>query len=199
LIWLVLSIFALALYFPINRLTPAGSPTALPIDKLTPFYPPSVIPYLLGSVLMIVFPVWAAIKAKTGDYEAYTISLFFAAFISYTIFIVLPTYIKRPEINSTDVFSKILLSVYHADNPHNVAPSGHTFYTLISLFYLSRWRPKFKLIWISVTIVIILSTLLTHQHDIIDVAGGIILALLAYFTGINIQKKYHLASGSQYR
>ena len=75
LLWLIIILIVLALYFPVNQLTHGGGQTILPIDKSIPLYPPAVLPYLLGDLLIVGFPIWAAIKAKSGEFEAYAISI----------------------------------------------------------------------------------------------------------------------------
>ena len=73
LLWLIIILIVLALYFPINRLAHGGVQLSLPIDKLIPLYPPAVIPYLLGDILFIGFPIWAAFSAQLPKYRIFLI------------------------------------------------------------------------------------------------------------------------------
>jgi membrane-associated phospholipid phosphatase len=66
----------------------------------------------------------------------------------------------------------------------------------LSLLYLARWQPNYRLAGTIVTFVILASTLLTKQHYILDVISGIALAVLAYLTGRYIQKKWNLKFAS---
>jgi membrane-associated phospholipid phosphatase len=86
--------------------------------------------------------------------------------------------------------------LYQADRSYNAAPSGHTFYTLISCFYLSRWQPKYKIVWAVIAGLIILSTLFTRQHYVLDLICGLVLAILAYTAGRLTQKKWRLEFAS---
>lgn len=68
------------------------------------------------------------------------------------------------------------------DQPHNLFPSLH-----VTLMFIIRWTWHRKVggrtrtllhIWFAL---ISLSTLLTHQHQVIDLLGGLILALLVFY------------------
>lgn len=169
---------------------------ALPIDKYIPLYPPALIPYLVGSFLFFAFPIWASLYSKRPEFEAYIISFLTATIISYIIYLTLPTYVIRPEIHSQDFFSKAISLLYQYDYPHNAAPSGHTFYTLISFLYIRVWNPKVQGISLTIALLIIASTLLTKQHYMLDMISGLILGFIAYWTGRYIQKKWNLKFAS---
>ena len=194
--WIILLIF-LALYFPVNRLAHGGVQLSLLIDKLIPLYPPAVIPYLLGDILFIGFPIWVALRVKPREFEAYAVSLIFATMVSYFVYLIFPTFVVRPEISSTDVFSKMLIIIYQTDKAYNAAPSGHTFYSVLSFLYLRRWKPNYWPIWIVATLLILASALLTKQHYVLDIVFGLALAILAYAVGRFSQTKWNLKFASQ--
>lgn len=196
LLWLLIIPAVMAFYFLVNRFAHGGVQLLLPVDKLIPLYPPAVVPYLLASVLFIGFPVWAAVYAKPGEFEAYTISVLAATVLSYIIYLVFPTFVTRPEITSTDVFSKAISLLYQTDRAYNAAPSGHTFYTVLLALYLGRWSPGYKLIWAAVVLIVLASTLFTRQHYILDLVSGLALAVLAYILGRFVQKKWNLRFAS---
>jgi membrane-associated phospholipid phosphatase len=173
-----------------------GVQLSLPIDKLIPLYPPAVVPYLLGDILFIAFPIWAAIRIKPQEFEAYTVSILFATLVSYLAYLIFPTFVIRPHISSTDVFSKALVIIYQTDKAYNAAPSGHTFYSVLSFAYLSRWKPKYKPIWILATLLILASALLTKQHYVLDIVCGLALGILAFAVGRFYQTKWNLIFAS---
>jgi len=125
------------------------------------------------------FPIWAAIRVKPQEFEAYTVSIITATLISYLVYLVFPTFVIRPDITSTDVFSKLLAMVYQTDRAYNATPSGHTFYSVLSFLYLRRRKPDYTLIWIVGALIIIASALLTKQHYVLDIVSGLALAILA--------------------
>ena len=181
----------LLVYFPINRLVNGGWALALAVDRYIPLWPLALIPYLLGSFLFVAFPVWASLYSEKYKFEAYVISFLAATIISYIIYLVLPTFVIRPEVSSQDFFSRAVILLYENDYPHNAAPSGHTFYTVISFLYLRLWKPKVRGIALTLALLIIASTLLTKQHYVLDVVSGLILGITAYWIGRHTQKKWH--------
>ncbi len=196
LLWLVIILVAIVLYIPINQFQQGGVQLNLPIDSQIPLYPPAIVPYLLGTVIFVVFPILAALYVKPKEFEAYTISILTVAVISCLAYLIFPTFVTRPEITSNDFFSRVIALLYETDRSYNAAPSGHTFFTLISCFYVSRWLPKLKWLWWFLAVLIIASTLFTRQHYILDLVCGIALAVLAYFAGRFAQKKWDLKFAS---
>ncbi len=197
LLWLIIILIVLALYFPVNRLAHGGVQLSLPIDKLIPLYPPAVVPYLLADILFIVFPIWAALRVKPGEFEAYAVSILMATLLSYFVYLIFPTFVTRPAITSKDLFSKVLLIIYQTDRAYNAAPSGHTFYSVLSFLYINRWKPKYKPIWIFATLLILASALLTKQHYVLDIVCGLALGILAFAVGRFSQTKWNLKFASQ--
>ena len=183
LLWLVIILVAIALYIPINQLQHGGVQLNLPVDSQIPLYPPAIVPYLLGTVIFIVFPILAALYVKPKEFEAYAVSILIATVISYLAYLIFPTFVTRPEVTSNDFFSQVIKLLYQADRSYNAAPSGHTFYTLLSCFYISRWLPKLKWLWAIIAALIILSTLFTRQHYILDLVCGVAAGCVGVFCG----------------
>jgi membrane-associated phospholipid phosphatase len=195
-LWLVIMLSSMALYIPINRFARGGVQLSLPLDQHIPLYPPFIVPYLLGTLLFVGLPVWVAIHAPPGDFEDYTIAILLATWVSYTVYIVFPTYVTRPEIVSKDIFSSAISALYQTDLAYNAAPSGHAFYSTLSILYLKRWKPGYKFVWLAAWIIILVSTLLTRQHNILDLISGMLLAGLVYAIAACIRKKWDLKFAS---
>ena len=189
-VWLVVILIVLALYFPINRIAHGGTQILLPFDKNIPLFPSAIIPYLFGSLLFIAFPIWAAVFAKPQEFEAYAISILLATVASYAVYLAFPTFVTRPEIASTDIFSKAMEILYKTDKAYNAVPSGHAFSTTMIFLYLSRWRPDYRFAWLIIAILVLASTLLTRQHNLIDLFSGVLLGVLAYIVGRSVQRKW---------
>ena len=189
LIWLLIILVSLALYFPINRLAHGGMELSLPIDSLIPLFPPAVVPYLFGTILFVTFPVWAAFRTTTVEFKAFTTSWLLATGISYAVYIAFPTFVNRPESVSTDFFSKVISLLYQTDKAYNAAPSGHAAYTILILLFLSNRHPRWRLLWLTGGLTILASTLLTRQHNVMDVISGIGLGVFAYIIGAIAARK----------
>ena len=195
-LWLAIILAAMALYFPINLLAHDGVQLASPLDQAIPLYPVFIIPYLIASVLFVGLPVWAAFSARSGEFEFYTICILLATAISYIIYLAYPTYVARPEVVSQDLFSNAISLLYRTDRAYNAAPSGHAFYCTLSLIFLSRWKPDFRIIWLALWIIILASTLFTRQHNLLDLACGLALAGAAYAAGRYLVQKRDLKFAS---
>jgi membrane-associated phospholipid phosphatase len=100
--------------------------------------------------------------------------------ISYAVYLLFPTYVVRPKIVDQDFLSQLVIFIYGNDKPYNALPSGHTYTTLIISIFWFNWIPKQRLLWVAITIVVILSTLFTKQHAILDLITAVILAFFCY-------------------
>jgi membrane-associated phospholipid phosphatase len=69
------------------------------------------------------------------------------------------------------------------DLPHNLVPSLHVTFSALILFSLIDASVLFaaKLALSAWLILICLSTLLVHQHHLLDVAAGLLVARLFYY------------------
>ena len=92
---------------------------------------------------------------------------------------------ERPAVDG--VWKPLYTALWGFDRPHNLFPSLHiALLTLLADVYLRRTRGLLRAglsVWF---VLVALSTLLTQQHHLIDVIGGLLLGLLCV----------HLGSGS---
>lgn len=154
-------------------------------DAKIPFWPPSAVIYL-GCYLF-----WAANYIIISRQEKKEICQFFSAdFISrvicFVFYILFPTTNIRPHVNSDGFWNQIMIFLYSIDAADNLFPSIHC---LVSWFcYIALRGKKEYPFWYRVfscimAVLVCLSTLLTKQHVIIDVIGGIVLAEVCFYIG----------------
>lgn len=154
-------------------------------DRMIPLWAPSVLIYL-GCYLF-----WAANYIIIAQQEKEEMCRFFTAdFLSRIVclifYLAYPTTNVRPEIQPDGFWNQMLLFVYSVDAADNLFPSIHC---LVSWFCYIGLRGKKEIpLWYRgfscvMAILICASTLLTKQHVIIDVAGGILLAELCLWIG----------------
>jgi membrane-associated phospholipid phosphatase len=96
--------------------------------------------------------------------------------ISYAFYIFAQSYVERPTLTGTDVFTQMIREVYATDNPYNAFPSLHTsLSTIMAAHWLRLHRPLGLVIsgWV---VLIVLSTLFVKQHYIPDVLLGLVIA-----------------------
>jgi hypothetical protein len=195
-LWLAIILIMMALYFPINLLVRGGVQLTSSLDQSIPLYPVFIIPYLSGSLLFIVLPVWAAFSVRSGEFEFYFMCILLATAVSYIVYITYPTYVVRPEVISTDLFSNAISLLYRTDRAYNAAPSGHAFYSTLSMIFLTRWKPDFRIVWLVFWLLILASTLFTRQHNLLDLGCGLALAGAAYAAGRYAAQKWDLKFAS---
>ena len=122
-------------------------------------------------------------------------------------FLVMPLALQFQRPEPFGVFSPLMASLYSFDKPHNLFPSLHiALRTILAALFVSKtggiWRFGTH-IWFSL---IGFSTLFTWQHQVVDVAGGFLLAAMCFqafpslthepVTGKNIRIGCYYLAGS---
>ena len=172
-------------YFPLNSPREHIHSLEMTVDDRIPLLPAFVFPYISLYVLLVI-SLWRFLRAETRIFiiAALAISLDFV--LSYLFFLFYQTQVERPVVLGSDVSSSILRWIYSTDKPFNAFPSLHTsLSTLLVLLWGkagSRIQPIIAL-WAAF---IIASTLLTKQHYIADVLGGVAIALVSYYGAIKL-------------
>ena len=106
-----------------------------------------------------------------------------SALVSFFLY---PTTNTRPVITDGGLWNQLALWLYSIDAADNLFPSIHC---LVSWFcYLGIRGRKEIPVWYQrvsavLAILVFVSTLLTKQHVLVDVAGGILLAELCFCIG----------------
>ncbi|WP_279230348.1 phosphatase PAP2 family protein [Thermohalobacter berrensis] len=168
------------MYVWINRLNLQIHSVKIFIDNYIPFIKWMVIPYILW-YLYIWFVIFYLAFYYKKLFILHTKGVILSKLICMVIYITYPTYVIRPEILGTDIFSKLIEMVYSNDNPVNVFPSIHVLQSLLThkaiihIKGVKKWVKYSSLLFI---VMVILSTLMIKQHYILDVIGAYSLALI---------------------
>ena len=186
----LLALFAVqALYFPINRLITGGIVLETPLDALIPIWPVWGIPYLLSLVWWEACFIWAAIKMEESRFTAFFTGALFAMLTSYIVYILFPTYVVRQPVVGQGWQYDLLRTIYANDHVNNAFPSGHTYNTILIVLFWWDWRPRLRWWWVVIAIFVLLSTLFTGQHNLLDLVGGILWAWMGYQFGLWCARK----------
>lgn len=144
----------------------------LPGENLIPFLPWTFVLYLSlfvqGIIILKNAPVWFIQKS---------IFLFmYMALIGFALFLIIPIHYPRDLYSSNNTFIVLLRFI---DGSGNCFPSLHVASTIIFAFAYSllRKQPIYKILMWLWTILITVSVLTTKQHYIVDILGGILLAI----------------------
>lgn len=175
----LLMIYSWIAYFAVASFTKSTYTHAnIFIDDAVPFVPFFIIFYLLGS-LLVVAPVFI-IKDKREFYML-LLSYLIMSTISFSLFLITPIQMIRPEPAGSDIFSKLVIFQQNLDPPFNTFPSLHVSQDFFAFLIIRRYNKKIGNYIIPLIVLIILSTMFVKQHNFIDVVGGIVVALIAYW------------------
>lgn len=174
--------FWAALNLGINRYVsrrPKHHRTDIALDARLPFVPGFALPYfsayilgLMGYILMIGHP---GLGSVLWGY-------LFLVVVGSLCYVLFPsTVIRREDMKVTGMSTWMLTQFQKLSGPYNVFPSMHFGYSLFSALvgwhYYGLPTGLVLILW---ALLIALATLLTKQHYILDLAGGLVVGALAY-------------------
>lgn len=147
-------------------------------EKTIQFLDWMIIPYLSLNLLFLI-PLFFLTKNKLKVLDLAFVLSTICAGIFFILFPIAPEFVRAIP----DGFTATLYShLYILDNPRNLFPSLHVTYatlyflSCLNIFKSSTVRILFG-VWIAF---IIISTLFTHQHHIVDILSGILLGSITY-------------------
>jgi len=180
------------IYFPINRTVKGGVILQTPLDAYVPLWPIWAVPYLLSIVWWQASFIWAACAMEEKRFRALAIATISVMLTSYVLYIAYPTYVERPTLEGSGWAADLIRTIYRNDRLNNAFPSGHTYSTMLIVFFWWDWKPRLRWLWAVAGAIVILSTLFTGQHNLPDPLGGIIWAWAGYRLGLwwaNLKEK----------
>jgi membrane-associated phospholipid phosphatase len=154
---------------------------SLPIDASWPFVPEAVLVYLIAYVIVLALFV---IRRSAAFLNHAYLNFIVMNLLGFALFALLPTMgPARTELPSA--VPPMLAFMFDLDVQWNAFPSLHVANpTLIAMLAIrERGIDRVSLSLSFVALAIAVSTLLVRQHFLLDVLGGIALALLV-FTGL---------------
>lgn len=181
--WLLAIIVVELIYIPINRTMKGGVILQIPLDAYVPLWPIWAVPYLLSIAWWQVSFLWATWKMEEKRFRAFAIGTIAVMLTSYVLYIVYPTYVERPAVEGTGWTADLIRHIYRNDRLHNAFPSGHTYSTMLIVFFWWNWKPRLRWLWVAAGVIVILSTLFTGQHNLPDPVGGALWAWAGYRFG----------------
>lgn len=161
---------------------------ALPIDYRIPVVPWTVFIYHSWYPILILSVALMGIFDKPA-YRHFMIAYVIGCLACYLIHIFFQNEVPRSgELVGNGLAQKLLRQTRIVNKPYNGFPSIHIFACTMTILAVqtSSLPAGFKVfIWIS-QLAIAISTLTTRQHVVLDVAGGSIMAILAWIVTAGI-------------
>jgi membrane-associated phospholipid phosphatase len=159
------------------------------LDASIPLVPVFAIPYV--SLIPFIGASLLAMMLFNGRvFRSAALSMIAAWLVSYAFYFFLQSYVARPSVTGSDVFSSLVRSIYASDAPFNDFPSLHT---SLSMIIAIHWWHIDRRIGIPVavwTALIVASTMLVHQHYVADVALGIAVAVASSWLFVRLTRAY---------
>ena len=144
-----------------------------------PLVPVFIIIYVLSYVQWFVGFTLIARESEELCYRFMTGEII-AKFITLLVFIFYPTEMTRPEITQTGFFYTFVGWMYWIDTPMvNLFPSIHCLESWMCLrgsLYLKGIRKWYAPLSVVFTLLVFASTVLIHQHVLVDIPAGILVA-----------------------
>jgi membrane-associated phospholipid phosphatase len=144
----------------------------LPTELAIPLVPEAIWVYL-SMLLLFCLPIFTLSRERArNEALAAILGLFAAA----TIWLLLPGRLGFERVLPAG-YEALYGTIFALDAPHNLVPSLHVVFSTLTVLACGQNAPglaRFGLwIWL---VCIMASTLLTHQHHVLDVATGLIVA-----------------------
>ncbi len=157
------------------------------MDDLIPFCEYFIVPYLLWFPYMLLNCVYLFVADRKTYHKVCGMLCF-----GMTLFLVVSALFPniqylRPDVMPRDnMFTRMILRLYHTDTPTNICPSIHVFNTVVVMVGFHRCETKlagmrwFKL-WINLLgTLIVMSTMFIKQHSVFDVLFAFACVAFAY-------------------
>lgn len=180
---IIILIFQVVLYFGCEFFQKNPKNMDLPIDKKIPALAYFALIYVLWFPLIAIFPI-SLFKASKNLYELYVICWIIDIVISVIIYLAYPTTCTRPKDLENIKGGWMLKILYKFSYKGlNCSPSMHcSISTLVLIFALtaSTMPINLRIIYSTTALGIILSTLFSKQHVLVDLVTGARLALVIF-------------------
>ena len=156
-----------------------------PVDDKIPFLPWTVLPYCFWFPMIAFYPL-IVFRTDPHSYCGYLTTMVMEIVLSIVCYLIYPTSFQRP-VPPDGFWGKFMKFVYHSSyRGLNCAPSLHcsSCFLVICVSFtcagMSLWVRGFI---VSIAIMIVLSTLTTKQHTLIDVLTAVPLFLISRILG----------------
>ena len=173
------------LYFGVETFEGKPHNVAKKIDGHIPFVPAFVYIYVLWFPLILLFPL-ALFRANPMAYARYQTAILLDIALSLVCYLVYPTSFARPEAPDT-VSGRAMKLVFRGSYKGlNCAPSMHCSMCYLVLHFVGATPglpPAVAAIAVPVALGIVISTLFTKQHVLIDALTALPLAAVCILIG----------------
>lgn len=144
-----------------------------------PVVPWFIVPYWSIDIFFAIAPF---LCTHRSELRALAGRLTLAILLASACFVVWPLGLMHVRSDEQGLFTPLFAAIHAFDKPHNLFPSLH-----VAFAFILRWtyhrhvRGLPRLLFHGWFLCISLSTILVHQHHLVDLVGGLALAILCCY------------------
>ena len=178
--WTGINLLVFGVLYPlVNWLTGVRASTFglyLDGERAIPFLPAWIWIYLSINLLFMLPPLFM----RASDMPLLGKRMLAATVAGCAIFLLLPARLGFERVVPADgLYNPVFGGLFQADGPHNLVPSLHVTYASLCILSFQAaargWLARAAWgLWLAA---IMASTVLVHQHHLLDVASGLLLAV----------------------
>jgi len=145
-------------------------------ELAVPFVPQMIWAYLSMYVLFLMPPLFV----PAAHMPALGKQLIAGTLVSGFVFLLLPAELGfARELPTESPYAGIYAAMFDVDRPHNLVPSLHVVFTVaIGLACACAAPPLARACLVAWISTVVASTVLVHQHHVLDIAAALILVFL---------------------
>ncbi|MBM4069013.1 MAG: phosphatase PAP2/dual specificity phosphatase family protein [Planctomycetes bacterium] len=144
-----------------------------------PLVPVMIVPYMSIDLFFVLAPFLCSSRRELATLAR---RIVFSILVAGTFFLIMPLTLGFRREPVPGIFGPIFEWFRGMDAPHNLFPSLHiALRTLLAEIYARHTRGLLRVIILAWFSLIGFSTVLTHQHHLVDIAGGFLLAGFAFY------------------
>jgi membrane-associated phospholipid phosphatase len=142
-----------------------------------PFVPLFIVPYMSIDLFFVAAPFVCSNREQRAVLAR---RIVFAILVAGAIFVLMPLRLAYPREPVEGWLGAIFDAFRGFDAPHNLFPSLHiALQTILADTYARNTRGPVRVLCLAWFGLIALSTVLTYQHHVVDIAGGFVLGVFA--------------------
>jgi membrane-associated phospholipid phosphatase len=159
------------------HLFPAEQLSISAMDVMIPFIPETI--WIYNSQFLFLFlALWLCPETLRRTITYYAMLL--ATALAFLFFIFMPTVLPHHDVNVGGLTGLLWQTLYLTDTPQNCFPSLHVALALLAAQAVATKNKYWRIAAPLWAMFICLSTLTTKQHYIIDILGGMVVAIIAW-------------------
>ena len=188
----ILLSFQTVLYFGCEFFQRSIHDVKRPVDDKIPFLPWTVLPYCFWFPLIAFYP-FVVFRTDPYSYCSYLMTMVMEIVLSVVCYLIYPTSFQRP-VPPAGFWGNFMKFIYRGSyRGLNCAPSLHCsscFLVIYASFTCMGMNLWIRIFTILIAVMIVLSTLTTKQHTLIDVLTAVLLFGISRFLGILLTVRY---------